>query len=122
MSIVDFPTQGTIGTSLKPKRFDIDMYQGDTFKFYLSFTGPSLDVTGWTASADVKKMTDDSDVAGVITIDAIDTVGKRFLIHVDSDLLDPESQYKYDIQVITGTERRTFIGGRITLTEDITEP
>jgi len=123
MSIIDLPSQGTIGTTRKPKRFDIDLYQGDTFAFYLTFSGAGLDVTGWTASADVQKVSDSSVVDNVITIDAVDTENKRFLIHVDSDLLEPGTEYKYDVQVIDANDnKRTFIGGKITTTEDITEP
>lgn len=121
-TIIDYPQEGSIGTSLKPKRYDIvDMYQGDTFKFYLAFSGVGLDVTGWTATAHVKKISDGTQVVGVIDTGIVDTVNKRFLISIDSDLLDPAEEYKYDIQVVNGTEKRTFIGGKITLTEDVTE-
>lgn len=123
MSIIDSPSQGTIGTTRKPKRFDIDLYQGDTFAFYLTFSGDELDVTGWAASSDVQKVSDNSVVDDVITIDVVDTANKRFLIHVDSDLLTPGEEYKYDVQVTDASgNKRTFIGGKITTTEDITEP
>lgn len=122
MSIVDFPSEGAIGTSRKPKRFDIEMYQGDTFPFYLTFTGANLDVTGWTATSTVKRVDDGTVVAGVITISAVDTVNKRFLIDADSDTLLPEVEYMYDVQVVdSGGNKRTFIGGIITTIEDITE-
>lgn len=126
MGVVDFPQQGTIGTTLKPKRFDIDIYQGDTFQFYLNFTGTGLDMTGWTGTADIQKMSDSSPgetpTLGV-TLDAPNT---RFLV----DLTDTETAalaeataYKYDIQVTDASgNKRTFIGGKITVTEDITEP
>ena len=121
-TVVEYPLQGTIGTTRKPKRFDIDLYEGDSFSFYLVFNGTGLDVTGWTAASRVK------DEAGVlmdtaaITISAIDTTNKRFLITVDSDLLPSSGEYKYDVQVTSGTSKRTFIGGKITVDEDITEP
>jgi hypothetical protein len=123
VSITDFVQQGTIGSETKPKRYDIDMYQGDTFQFYLTFGGSGLDVTGWAAASTVKTMDGTSTVSGVITIGAIDTTNKRFLVTVDSDLLDPALTYKYDIQVTdSGGNKRTFIGGKISTTEDITEP
>ena len=123
MTIVSFPSQGTIGTTRKPKRFDIDLYQGDTFAFYLTFSGTGLDVTGWTASAVVKKVSDGSTVSGIITIGAVDTTNKRFTINVASDTLSPDEEYMYDVQVIdSGSNKRTFIGGKIMVTEDITEP
>lgn len=120
-TVVDYPSQGTIGTSRKPKRYDIDLYQGDTHMFYLAFTGAGLDVTGWTATATVKDSTN-AVIASVITIDAVDTVNKRFAIHIDSELLTPGEEYKYDVQVSDGTNKRTYIGGKITVDEDITEP
>lgn len=121
--VVDYTQQGTIGTTRKPKRFDIEMYQGDTFPFYLTFSGASLDVTGWTATATVKKSSDSSSVASVITVGAVDTVNKRFLINVNSELLTPGTDYKYDVQVIdSASNKRTFIGGKISVDEDITEP
>lgn len=122
MSIVNLPSEGSIGATRKPKRFDIELYQGDTFPFYLTFTGASLDVTGWTATSTVKKVDDGTVVAGIITISAVDTVNKRFLIDVDSDTLLPEVEYMYDVQVVdSGGNKRTFIGGVITTIEDITE-
>jgi hypothetical protein len=82
-----------------------------------------LDVTGWTASAAVKKVDDDSLVANVITIGAVDTVGKKFVINIDSDLSTPGNSHKYDVQVVDASaNKRTFICGIITTTEDITEP
>jgi hypothetical protein len=82
-----------------------------------------LDVTGWTASASVKKVSDDSAVANVITIGPVDTTNKRFVVNVDSDLLEPGTEYKYDVQVVDSSgNKRTFIGGTIVTDEDITEP
>jgi len=123
-SVVDYPSQGTVGVTRKPKRIDIDLYQGDSYSFYLAFTGTSLDVTGWTATSTVKKVSDSTTVASVITIGAVDTVNKRFLITVDSDLLTPETEYKYDVQVTSPgspPQKRTFVGGKINVDEDITE-
>src|SRR6478609_7104759 len=121
-SVVDYPSQGTVGVTRKPKRIDIDLYQGDSYSFYLAFTGASLDVTGWTATSTVKKSSDSTVVAGVITVSAIDVSGKRFLISVDSDLLTPGTEYKYDVQVISPgspPQKRTFVGGKISVDEDI---
>jgi hypothetical protein len=123
-TIVDFPVAGAnIGISRKPKRFDIELYQGDTFPFYLRFTGTSLDVTGWTAASTVKKISDETVMSGIITISAVDTVNKRFLIDIDSDTLESGVEYMYDVQVTDASgNKRTFIGGKITTTEDITDP
>ena len=125
MSIVDFPSQGDIGSDLKPKRYDIELYQGDTFAFDMVFMNgeTAVDVTGWTAQAQIKKMDSTpgetptlgltiGGVNGKITVDLTDT---------ETAALAGTTEYKYDIQVSDGTSKRTFIGGKITVTEDITE-
>lgn len=126
MTIVDFPSQGVIGTSLKPKRYDIEIYQGDTFGFTLVFKNGTtpVDVTGWTVQAQIRKTIDNSlgetpnlgvtvgTTDGKITIDLTDT---------ESAALGGDTNYQYDIQVSDGTVKRTYIGGKITVTEDITE-
>lgn len=123
MTIIDYPSQGVIGTTRKPKRYDMEIYQGDTFQFYLSFTGTGLDVTGWTASSTVKKVSDSTVMSSIVTVSAVDTTNKRFLVGVVSDTLLPTVEYMYDIQVVDGSgNKRTFIGGKITTTEDITDP
>lgn len=125
MSLVtDYPEAGAkIGTTLKPKRFDIDIYQGDTFSFFLTFTDQGIDVTGWTGSAVVKAIDTKVAVSNAVTVSAVDTVNKRFTVSLDSDLLDPGVEYMYDVQVTdAGGNKRTFIGGKVTVDEDITEP
>lgn len=122
MSVIDYPSQGTIGTTRKPKRYDIDIYQGDSFSFYLVFQGTGIDVTGWTATSTVKDSTG-AVVSNVVTVSAVDTVNKRFTITVNSEIITPGQEYKYDVQVSdASSNKRTYIGGRITADEDITEP
>lgn len=126
MSIVDFPVQGVIGSNLMPKRYDITLYQGDTFAFALVFKNGAtpVNVTGWTAQAQIRKVDDNTagetpnlgitvgTTDGKITIDLTDT---------ESAALQGSTEYKYDIQVSDGVSKRTFIGGNITVTDDITE-
>lgn len=127
-TLIESPTAGTIGTNLQPKRFDIILYQGDTFKFDLVLEDDSetpINVTGWTGRAQIKKVIDSSpgqtptltlDVGGVdgtITVSLTDT---------ETSALLNNTEYKYDIEMTdTGDNVRTFIGGVITVTEDITE-
>lgn len=125
-TIVEFPSQGIIGSNLQPKRYDIVLYQGDNFAFAMVFKNGStpIDVTGWTVQGQIKKMTDGSPgetpsldftigtTDGKITVSLTDT---------DTAALDGATEYKYDIQVNDGTIKRTFIGGVITVTDDITE-
>lgn len=127
MSIVDFPVQGTIGTNLLPKRFDITLYQGDTFQFNLTLsgTGGPINLTGWSAEVDIQKTSDNS-VAETpemtATIDAAPTTG---IIHISlsstgTAALNEATEYKYDVQCTDSAGNvRTFIGGLITVTDDI---
>lgn len=125
MSIVDFPAEGEIGTDLKPKRYDIEIYQGDTFTFDMVFLNGAtpVDVTGWTAQAQIKKMDNTPGETPNLGITVGTTNGK-----ITVDLTDTETaalagttDYKYDIQVSDGLSKRTYIGGKITVTEDVTE-
>lgn len=125
MGVVDFPQQGTIGTTLKPKRFDIEIYQGDTFRFHLNLTGAGLDMTGWTAIAQIRKISDSSP-GETPTLDVdLDAANTRFIVFLsdtDTAALNETTEYKYDIQVTdSSSNKRTLIGGKITVTEDVTE-
>jgi len=123
MSIVDFPQQGTIGASLKPKRYDIEIYQGDTFKFSLVFkdsTNAVINITGWTGLVQFKDIaTSALEVTPTVTIDGPN--GKATITIADTGVLDAGS-YKYDVQFTdAGGSKRTYIGGKITVTEDVSE-
>lgn len=126
MSIVDFPSQGTIGASLKPKRYDIELYQGDDFAFSLVFKNGStpLDVTAWDAIAQIKKVDDNTPgETPNMTVMIGGTDGKITikLSNTGTAALQGTTTYKYDVQVADATTQRTFIGGLITVVEDISE-
>ena len=128
MSIVDFPQQGTIGTSLMPKRYDIVLYQGDTFAFNLVLKDGSaalVDVTGWTAEGQIKKVTDNAAAetpALTVTTGTTDGLISVKISDTGTSALSGDTDYKYDIQLTdTGGNVRTIIGGTLTVTEDITE-
>ncbi len=129
MTVVDFPQQGTIGATLKPKRYDVEMYQGDTFRFALKFldgatpTPGVVDITGWTVLAQIRTVTGGT-VGGTIEGAFTSTVdGPNGLVYLefDSSSLDP-GEYGYDVQMTDGSaQRRTYIGGKVTITRDISE-
>ena len=128
MSVTDFPLAGTIGSNLLPKRYDIVIYQGDTFTFNVvlkdSLDVP-LDVTGWTPEAQIKKVSDNTPAETPnLTAVAGTTDGKITvtLSGTGSSALYGATEYKYDLQVTdTSGNVRTFLGGKITVTEDVTE-
>lgn len=126
MTVVDFPQQGTIGATLKPKRYDIEMYQDDTFRFAMKFLNgvTPVDLTGWTALAQIRQVV--SGVVGVTVEGAFTAtipVPADGIVYLDFDsgTLDP-GNYAYDVQMTDGaSQRRTYIGGKVTVTFDISE-
>lgn len=128
MSITNFPIEGTVGTTLRPKRFDLEVYQGDTFTFNLVLKGNGgtpLDLTGWTALAQIKKADGSAGETPALDLTVGTTDGKVTisLSGTETGLLEPGSgPYKYDVQLTdTAGNKRTFIGGTIVITEDISE-
>lgn len=128
MSVVDFPLVGTIGTSLKPKRFDIELYQGDTFNFdlLLKAAGVPADLTGWTTKAQIRKQTDNTAAETPLLRSTIPTPSngkiRIALTATETAALGKDTVYKYDIECTDSASNvRTFIGGKITITEDVTE-
>lgn len=125
-SIVDGTAVGVIGSARKPKRYDIELYQGDTFSFSLVLKngGTPINVTGWTAQAQIKKVSDSSPGETPNLAVTVGTSDGKFTISLTDTAtaaLQGNTEYKYDVQLSDGTEKRTFIGGVITVTEDITE-
>ena len=125
MSVVDFPSAGVIGANLKPKRYDIELYQGDTFKFSLVLKngGTPINITGWTPLAQIKRLTDSSPAETPVLTTTVTGIEGKINIGVDAtgtSALDADLEYKYDLQLTdTDGNVRTFIGGKITVTADI---
>jgi hypothetical protein len=126
MGVIDFDQEGVIGTNLQPKRFDIVIYQGDTFSFnlVLSNGGTPLDVTSWTGEAEIRKASDSTPgETPNMTVAVGTTDGKITISLTDTQTaaLINNTEYMYDVQLSDGSNIRTFIGGKITVTEDVTE-
>lgn len=121
MTIVDFPSQGSIGASLKPKRYDLEIYQGDTFEVPLAFLQPDetpVDLTGVTLKVGFLKE-DGSAPSTPLTATHNNTGGVVTLLIADTSTL--AGVYKWDLQIVTvDNKKRTYIGGLVTVTEDIT--
>ena len=128
MSITQFPKTGVIGANLKPKRYDIEIYQGDTFAFFITLkdaNGVLLDITGWTVKVDIRKQADNSLAESPNFTTSVEGASGKIYLRLEateSDLLQGDVAYKYDVQVTdTSGNRRTYIGGEILVTEDVTE-
>lgn len=125
-SITDAPQQGTIGTNLQPKRFDIVIYQGDTFKFNMVLkSGASpVSVAGWTGRAKIMKTsgTPGETPEMTVAIGGSDGVVTVSLTKTETAALVNNTEYKYDVE-LTDSEGnvRTVLGGLITVTEDVSK-
>lgn len=122
-SIVDFPKAGTLGTSLKPKRYDIELYQGDSFDVSISFkqsNGTPVDLSGVSIKARIVA----SEGGTPAPIATFDTSGSNLAGGIVKLAIDDTSgfngTYSWDLQLKEGTKQRTYIGGVITVTGDIT--
>ena len=123
MGIVDFQSQGTINASLLPKRFDLEIYQGDTLSFTITLKdslGVVKDITGWTPLGQIRSLVDNT-VIDTFTI-TVDGPNGILTVSIPNTGTITAGSYKYDIQTTdTSTNVRTWIGGNVTVIDDITE-
>jgi hypothetical protein len=122
MTVIDYPQQGTIGANLLPKRYDIEIYQGDSFEVILNFKdseGVGVDLAGFTGRAQFKPATG-SPIALTVEVNYGAVDGAVRLSYLDTSLLS--GTYSWDLELEdSGGRKRTYIGGKVTVTEDITE-
>lgn len=122
MTIIDYEQQGTIGANLLPKRYDIDLYQGDTFEVILNFKDASnvgVDLTGFTGRAQFKP-TVGSPIDLTVDVNHAAVNGAVQILLADTGTLT--GSYAWDLELEdAGGRKRTYIGGRVTVTDDITE-
>lgn len=122
MTIIDYEQSGTIGVNLLPKRYDIQLYQGDTFEVILNFKDSNnvgVDLTGFTGNCQFKPTTGAPIDIGV-TVNYNSTNGAVQLLLADTSALTGEYSWDLELQD-AGGRRRTYIGGKVTVTQDITE-
>ena len=122
MPITSFPQTGIIGQSLLPKRYDIEMYQGDTFEVILKFRNSlnvAIDLTGVTYICKFVGVPPAADPATQPVVTASTPAnGEVTITIVNTSSLSGE--YQWDLQLVNGTKKRTYIGGVVTVTSDIT--
>lgn len=125
MGVTNWENESTIGVSLRPKRYDIEIYRGDSFKFYLGLNDDDenpIDITGWTGRCQVRDTSGATIIdTPTVTIEGPPSDGTLLVdFGVTSDV-EP-GEYKYDVETTdSGGNVRTFIGGKFTVTVDVTE-
>ena len=124
MGIVDYTRQGSIGTSRLPKRYDLDIYRGDTLDEVIAFKdagGTAVNLTGFTALVEFKNLTDNTVVATpTMTVNYLTNGNVRMYI-ADTTVI-PEGTYRWDLQLTdASSNRRTYIGGQVNVTGDVSD-
>lgn len=124
MPIANYPLQGTIGSSLLPKRYDIEIYQGDSFEVILNFKDASnvgVNLTGFTGKVQFKDDAAAVVATPVVTLNYGSVNGAVRVFLADTSTI-PAGVYNWDLELTDATSRkRTYIGGKVTVTEDVTE-
>lgn len=125
MPITDYTKQGTIGTSRLPKRYDLEIYRGDTLDEIISFkdiNGAGVNLAGFTALVEFKQLTSETIVATpTMTVNYASVNGNVRMFISDTSTI-PEGQYRWDLQLTDpGGSRRTYIGGFVNVTGDVSD-
>ena len=124
MGIVDFTKQGSIGTGRLPKRFDLDIYRGDTLDELMEFRDAAnvlINFTGFTALVEFKQLTTEAVVATPVTTVNYGTNGRIRMYIADTSVI-PAGEYRWDIQLTDALgNRRTFLGGLVTVAGDVSD-
>lgn len=105
----------------RPMTTDLHVYAGDDLKLHVAVTddaGAPIDLTGYTAMAQVRDTTD-----GATSIDFTATVAAGGIDLVMASALTTTLPAKgvWDVQITSATsEVTTLAGGRVTVTPDVT--
>ena len=95
---------------LRPKRFDINAYEGDAWSLEITLDG--VDLTG--AVIEAKFRADGATVSTTLTVSPSDLLLGKFYIGQD-----PAAAGKYDVRITqTGALPRTYVKGAISVEVD----
>lgn len=123
MALTDFPLEGSIGVNLRPKRYDVEIYQGDSFDIALRCldgSGAAVDLTGVTAKVKFVGVNSTPTPATQPTVTVTAASGIIRINLDDTSTLNSPGEYAWDVQLVQGTKKRTYLGGSLTVTKDLT--
>ena len=112
MTIIDYEQAGTIGANLLPKRYDIDLYQGDTFEVVLNFKDAGnvgVDLTGFTGNCQFKPTTGAPIDIGV-TVNYGSVNGAVQLLLADTSALNGSYSWDLELQDAGADDEPTLVG------------
>ncbi len=124
MAVIDYTSQGTIGTTLLPKRYDITIYQGDTFEVILNFkdsAGSAVNLSGFNGLVQFKDANNVIIATPIVTMNSNGVIGAAKIYIGDTSII-AGGEYAWDFQLTdAAAKKRTYIGGKVTVEEDISE-
>lgn len=128
MADIVYPGQtpgGTLGADFLPSNFDLVLYKGDYFPLRVTLKDSAgiapLDLTGYTAAAQIRSDFDDTvfyafDVTITPLIGQID-----LLLTSDTSELIPAGSYVWDFEVTDPSgQTRTYITGDVQMLAEVT--
>lgn len=125
MSVVDFNSAGSVNVRIQPKTYNVSVYRGNTLTFYLGMKNGTtpIDITSWTVTVATEVVGGGTVPTGVVTATIPNPADGRVVVRVDASIpeipANAETQYKYAVTVNDGTDKRTFVAGTVTVTDDV---
>lgn len=118
------PAGGPINSGSMPSNYDIEIYEGDTFKFRLTLTdanGAALNLGGYTAKAQLKTNYADTSPIEFVCVITLPNIVDISLAASTTATLDVNESYIYDVQLTSaGGEVRTYLTGDVTVRPEVT--
>lgn len=99
---------------------DIRVMRNDAWSLAITLAEPAgapVDLTGKTIAAQLRERPDATDFTA-LTISPVDLAAGKFSV---SQAAATVGGY-YDVQVTTGSDRRTYVRGRLLIEKDVTRP
>lgn len=137
MSVIDFTPIATLGALVLPKRYDLELYVGDDVEFVFNLKQAdgttALDVSGASPTCEVKTLADGTESSALtpaVAPDMTDAVNGKIVIpftpaHTQAYVTAAAPTYVdaliWELQLELDGKVRTYLGGKITLHEDIVE-
>lgn len=126
MTLIRTTPGGPVTKKFVPKEVNFEFYKGDSVEFSVSAgssTGTAIDMTGWTASGQIRHS--DTNAVAPVAWDITNQAGERFLVRLSptqSSQLSSDTIWKYDIELVDlAGKKKTVMAGTIKTTEDVTQ-
>jgi hypothetical protein len=116
----------------KPKRYDIILYQGSSYRLtvWVRYIDGTFKLTGWTGAGQIRKTRRssviiaefDCTIANELTgqLEVVLSSTDTALVEAGETLTDSRSKYVYDIEITKGTLTYRILEGYIYMSPEVT--